>query len=119
MNAGSDTQSIGEVLHAVSSWIDASECNRQRDAEALLWSRVAKVGEEAGEVVAALIGALGANPRKGVVGDLGDVERELLDVATAALLAVDHLRTRAGQPGNAMEAFEEHTRAVAARAEAG
>ncbi|MFJ3220595.1 MazG-like family protein [Kitasatospora sp. NPDC086801] len=107
---------LGEVLHAVSAWIDASPANRRRNAEALLWSRVGKVGEEAGEAVAALIGATGANPRKGAVGDLADVERELLDVATAALLAVDHLRTRAGQPGTAMDRLGHHIRTVAERA---
>ncbi|MFJ2864255.1 MazG-like family protein [Kitasatospora sp. NPDC087314] len=113
---GAGEQDLGDVLHALSTWIDASPANRRRNAEALLWSRIAKVGEEAGEAVAALIGATGANPRKGTVGDLADVERELLDVATAALLAVDHLCTRAGQPGIAMDRLDQHIRTVAERA---
>ncbi|MER5354629.1 MazG-like family protein [Kitasatospora sp. NPDC002551] len=106
----------GQLLHQISAWIDAAPANRDRDPEALLWSRVAKVGEEAGEAVAALIGATGANPRKGTNATLADVERELLDTAGAALLAVEHLRTRDGRPGTAVDAFTRHVRAVAERA---
>ncbi|MEU5383937.1 MazG-like family protein [Kitasatospora cineracea] len=119
MNAADPGQEpdLGSLAHALSAWIDASPANQARDPEALLWSRVGKVGEEAGEVVAALIAATGANPRKAATGPggLADVERELLDVAVAALLAVDHLRTRRGQPGHAIRLLEQHLRSVAER----
>ncbi|MET9878567.1 MazG-like family protein [Actinacidiphila glaucinigra] len=55
---------INAGVHAVSRWIDAHPDNRDRDPEALLWGRVTKVGEEAGEVIAALVGATGHNPRQ-------------------------------------------------------
>ncbi len=114
--AGVTAAELGALVHAVSQWIDDAPANRERPAEALLWSRVAKVAEEAGEVVAALIGATGANPRKGVDATMADVERELLDVAFAALCAVDHLRTAAGQEGIAIDLLAEHIRTVAERA---
>lgn len=62
------------------------------DPEAHTWRRVTKVHEEAGEVTEAMLGYLGENPRKGRTHALNDVVAELLDVANAALGAVDHLR---------------------------
>jgi hypothetical protein len=65
----------------------------------LLWGRVTKVGEEAGEAIAALVGATGHNPGKGRSATMGDVEHELLDVAMTALCAIAHLhRADARQP---------------------
>ncbi|MFC8452154.1 hypothetical protein [Kitasatospora sp. NPDC057223] len=114
--APGDPQELGELVHAVSQWINGSPANRERPAQALLWSRVAKVAEEAGEAVAALIGATGTNPRKGVNATMADVERELLDVAFAALCAVDHLRTATGQGGTSMTQLADHIRTVTERA---
>lgn len=54
------------------------------------WARIAKVQEEAGEVVAAFIGATGQNPRKGITHDMNDVISELGDVAFTAILAILH-----------------------------
>lgn len=59
--------------------------------EAVTWRRVAKIGEEHGEVIEALLGAIGENPRKGVTGSLDEVRKELLDVANCALGAYAHL----------------------------
>ncbi|MFK4068728.1 MazG-like family protein [Streptomyces sp. NPDC029674] len=50
--------------------------------------RLLKVGEEAGEVAAAYIGATGQNPRKGTTHGPGDVARELADVIIAAAVAL-------------------------------
>ena len=82
------------ALTALSRWIDAG--NADRDPEALHLHRVIKVGEEAGEVVSALIGWLGANPRKGQTHSLDDVIDELLDVAVTALGAIEHLTEHDG-----------------------
>jgi len=82
-------------LVALSRWIDAP--NAHRDPEAQAWARIAKVGEEHGEVVAAYIGAIGQNPRKGVTHTMDDVTDELLDVALTALAAVEHLRGHDGE----------------------
>lgn len=107
-------EDISDIVYAVSDWIDAA--NAQRDPEALLWGRVAKVSEEAGEVVAALTGATGANPRKGQHGRMADVERELLDVAMTALCAVAHLHRDDGTRPNLTELLAGQVVAVAQRA---
>ncbi len=66
--------------------------------------RLAKITEEAGEVVSAYIGATGQNPRKGITHQLSDVQDELLDVAITALTAVEHLR---GNDGRSLEALQD------------
>ncbi len=91
-----DPQETADQLAALSQRIDTSPANAARDPEACLWGRVTKVGEEHGEVIAALIGVTGQNPRKGVTHTLDDVEAELLDVALTALCAVEHLNSNEG-----------------------
>jgi hypothetical protein len=50
--------------------------------------QVIKLQGELGEVSAALIGALGANPRKGFTHTTTDVAMELADVIITAVLAI-------------------------------
>jgi len=99
-----------DALVALSDWID--DGNATRDAEAVTWGRLAKIGEEFGEVVAAYIGATGQNPRKGTTHDLGHVCDELLDVAVTALGAYEHLMGS----GDALEALDDKIVRVAQRA---
>ena len=99
-----------EALRRLSQWID--DGNSERDAEALMLHRIIKVTEEAGEVVSALIGYLGANPRKGVTHVRQDVIDELLDVAVTALGAVEHLT---GNEGRSIDALFDKIERVAAR----
>jgi hypothetical protein len=101
---------------AVSAWIDSAPGNNGRHPEALLWGRVTKVGEEAGEVIAALVGATGQNPRKGHSATLQDVERELLDTAMTALAAVAHLHAQDAEPPDLLSLLGAHAEAVARRA---
>lgn len=96
---------MSEHARALSRWVDEAPANTGRDPEAMLWQRCAKVCEEGGEVIDALIGATGSNPRKGVTGGLGNVEKELLDVCAAALGAVEHLH---GNDGRSMERLLDH-----------
>ncbi|WP_370424091.1 MazG-like family protein (plasmid) [Streptomyces sp. QH1-20] len=103
-------------VRAVSQWIDSSPENQARDPEALLWGRVAKVAEESGEVITALVGATGQNPRKGKSATMGDVERELLDVAMTALCAVEHLHAADDTPADVMALLAAHVESVARRA---
>lgn len=98
-------------LAALSDWIDAS--NHDRDSEAITWGRLAKITEEAGEVIAAFIGATGQNPRKGVTHDGLDVIEELLDVALTALCAVEHMTNSSG---TSVALFNDKVRRVAERA---
>ena len=85
-----DPAELSPGIAALSRWID--DGNQHRYPEAATWARLAKITEEAGEVVAAHIGATGQNPRKGVTHSTADVEAELLDVAITALAALEHLR---------------------------
>lgn len=103
----------GKKLAEVSAWVDGYKPNWERDYEALLWGRVAKVSEEAGEAIGALIGATDQNPRKGITHDFDDVARELLDVACAALGGVEHIY---GNDGQSLARLKEHINFVHARA---
>jgi hypothetical protein len=82
-------------LVEISCWVD--EGLADGDPTAVLWERVAKVAEEAGEVIGALIGMTGGNRRKGCTHTGQDVVEELLDVAVAALAAVEHMDGHEGQ----------------------
>lgn len=96
----------------LSRYIDDSYPDRL-GAEEVDWRRIAKITEETGEVTAAYLGAIGENPRKGTTHTITDVEHELLDVATAALGALEHLR---GHLGDSMRLLDDHISGVAARA---
>lgn len=77
---------------AIRQWLDKEQEGSPRE---LRMARVLKVGEEFGEVVEALHGVLGLNPRKGFTHSWDDVRDELVDVAVSALVA---LETIAGDP---------------------
>lgn len=106
-----DGAATPSLLAALSRWLD--EAQGGRDPEAVMWGRVAKVSEEAGEAIAALIGATGQNPRKGTTHTYEDVVGELLDVAVTALTAVEHLT---GNGGRALDLFHDKVAAVSDRA---
>lgn len=93
---------VSAGIARLSTWIDKGNAARHPEAET--WARLAKITEEAGEVVAAYIGVTGQNPRKGVTHTRQDVEEELLDVAITALAALEHLR---GHDGRSLELLED------------
>jgi hypothetical protein len=99
------------ALVGLSEWIDAG--NAHRDPEALTLHRLIKLTEESGEVVTATIGALGANPRKGVTNTFEKVLEELLDVAITALGAYEHI---GGHQGRALSELDGKIVRVAERA---
>ncbi len=104
VHPGEDVDEMDRRLIDISRWVDESPANAARDPEARTWGRLAKVAEEAGEVVAAYVGATGQNPRKGVSDTMDHVAEELLDVALTALAAYAHVR-----PGHSpMRALEAH-----------
>jgi hypothetical protein len=100
------------LLAELSAWIDQAVPGTETER---LWGRTAKVAEEYGEVVAAIIGYLGQNPRKGRTNGLDEVIVELLDVATAALGAVESLTGNQGRSlmllGGKVAAVHERMRA--------
>lgn len=79
----------GEKITKLSVWIDDGVDDGASEAQT--WHRVAKCAEEAGEAVAALLGTVGRNPRKGVTHTAEDLEKELQDTAVSALGAIAHL----------------------------
>lgn len=105
----------GRAAHlvALSEWIDAKNRENGRDGELLTLHRLIKLSEEVGEVVAALIGATGANPRKGITCDVRDIRDELLDVAVTALGAYEHLD---GHRGRSLDDLDVKILGVARRA---
>lgn len=108
----SETESLHDAcLAGLSQWIDDSLT--ERSPEGIVLHRTMKVAEEAGEVIAAVIGWTGANPRKGQTHDRDDVIAELLDVAVTALGAVEHLT---GNQGKSREMLDRKILTVADRA---
>lgn len=97
-------EELNRQIKVLSDWLD--EANAHRDPEARTWGRLAKLSEEAGEVIEAFIGVTGQNPRKGTNRSLDNVRKELLDVAMTALQAHYHLFQ--GQP-SPMEDLRQHS----------
>lgn len=82
---------IGYTVHMVDEWLDT--CTSETylsNGMAQDWARIAKMGEEFGEVVDAFIGATGQNPRKGVYAGMVKVMDECADTALTAILAIQH-----------------------------
>ncbi|MFJ9692801.1 MazG-like family protein [Kitasatospora sp. NPDC101183] len=76
---------IWESVDHLVAWLD-EESTQSPQEERLL--RLLKLSEEVGEVGAAVIGATGQNPRKGVTHTWEDVQHELCDVVFSALVAL-------------------------------
>lgn len=94
--SGTEKSTVDKLIE-LSRWVDDAPENAHRNPEALTWHRTAKVAEESGEVIEAMIGYTGGNPRKGHSKVALHVIEELLDVAVAALGAVEHLREHDGR----------------------
>ncbi|MET8609861.1 MazG-like family protein [Streptomyces misionensis] len=75
-----------EQVDRLRKWLD-DEAAETGPADVRLL-RVLKIGEEFGEVVEAVHGALGANPRKGHSHTWDDVKEELADVIVTAMVAL-------------------------------
>jgi len=73
-------------VERIRTWLDDEGAQAPELDVRLL--RVLKIGEELGEVSEALMGALGANPRKGASHTWEDVQKELCDVAVTTLVAL-------------------------------
>lgn len=88
---GASLRAMLKQLAEVNYWLDSDMTDEYR-AQPLAHRimRTTKVCEEAGEVWRALSAATGENPRKGVCGTDDDVNRELADICSAALCAIQH-----------------------------
>ncbi|MDH6706385.1 NTP pyrophosphatase (non-canonical NTP hydrolase) [Kitasatospora sp. MAA19] len=76
---------IWESVDHLVAWLDEESTQSPREKRLL---RILKLSEEVGEVGAAVIGATGQNPRKGVTHSWEDVQHELCDVVFSALVAL-------------------------------
>ena len=116
--ASKDESAASDRVNALSQWIDGGLAwddigATGRSHEAKLMHRAIKIGEEYGEVVQAIIGSTGANPRKGYTHDRADVDKELLDVALTALGAWAHTHGNVSDP---LAALVGHIHSVCDRA---
>lgn len=107
-------------IYDLSEWIDRNPDPIYSDEHGptitQTWARVAKMAEEVGEAVAALIGYTGQNPRKGRHGSIDDVAREVCDVALTAMCALAHLQTEYRElAGDAPTRLAQHINKVHAR----
>lgn len=84
-------QELAELVELMDADLDGSVADiYQGQPLAQDWARVAKVMEEAGEAIDALIGLTGQNPRKGFYGQPSDLHDELCDVALTAIYGLQH-----------------------------
>jgi len=85
---------LGQMLSElaqVDAWLDENVSHEyQIHPMAQDWARIAKIGEEFGEVVDAYISHTGQNPRKPARASMDEVMSELTDVAFTAILAMLH-----------------------------
>lgn len=94
-------------------WLDRGNGADGANAETEKLLRLMKLSEEVGEVAAAVIGATGQNPRKGVTHTWGDVNAELCDVILTAMVALTTITP------DARQVFAERLNHVAARSLSG
>lgn len=80
------------LIADLDEWIDSNTSPAFKENPTLaLFGRVAKIQEETGEVMEALLGFTGENPRKGFSHTMLDLSGEIADVAITALCALQHI----------------------------
>lgn len=86
------SERIAAWVAEIDEWLDSGVSDRyQREPLAQHWARVAKVNEEAGEAIEALIAWTGQNPRKPQRDEAREeLLGELADVALTAILGMQH-----------------------------
>lgn len=87
-----DYRKRADQIAEIDDWLDGEVGDRyQREPLAQDWARVAKVAEEAGEAIDALIAWTGQNPRKPQRDEArGEMLDELADTAMTAILGMQH-----------------------------
>jgi NTP pyrophosphatase (non-canonical NTP hydrolase) len=80
-----------QAIRNIDAWLDDNVGKRYKHQPlAQDWARISKVAEELGEAIQAFISYTGQNPRKVVAHNMDDVLRELADVTSTAILAMQH-----------------------------
>lgn len=102
-------QRLRELVEWMDNDLDGAVSDTYKDQPlAQDWARVAKVSEEVGEAIDALIGMTAQNPRKGQYGRLSDLLTELADVALTGLYAMQHFTKNADVTLDIFMARAEH-----------
>ncbi|MCJ1681455.1 MazG-like family protein [Streptomyces sp. APSN-46.1] len=83
---------LWKTIGALAARFDAHDRGRGVAHEESVTLQVLKIGEEFGEAAQAVIGAKGANPRKGNSHTWADVEAEVADVVITAMVALARMR---------------------------
>ena len=105
------------IIHNVDEWLDSDVSVTYREQPlGQDWARVAKVAEEVGEAIDALIGCTGQNPRKGHYGEVEDLLGELADVAMTGMFAIQHFTKDNARTASVIMAALEKAAARAAEA---
>ncbi|AUH41766.1 MazG-like family protein [Streptomyces sp. CMB-StM0423] len=81
------------TIERLCAWLDEESPVQGRTGRLL---RILKVGEEYGEVAAAVHGLLGSNPRKGRTHTIDDICEELCDVIVTSMVALASISDDAG-----------------------
>lgn len=80
-----------DIIQIVDRWLDTQVADNYKDQPlAQDWARVAKLAEEAGEAISALIACTGQNPRKGVSGTMDEMLKEVADTFACGAFAIQH-----------------------------
>lgn len=80
-----------QIIREVDAWLDAGVPSLYKEQPlAQDWARIAKVIEELGEAIEAMIGYTAQNPRKGMTHTRRDMLNELGDVVMTGILAIQH-----------------------------
>lgn len=88
---GVDNWSYWRKIEVFDEYLDNGVAEEYKDQPlAQDWARVAKVAEELGEAIAALISSTGQNPRKKIKGTTDELLNELSDIVNTAALAIQH-----------------------------
>ena len=105
------------IIHNVDEWLDSDVSAGYREQPlGQDWARVAKVAEEVGEAIDALIGCTGQNPRKGYYGEADDLLAELADVAVTGMFAIQHFTKDNARTASVVMASLEKAASRAAKA---
>jgi hypothetical protein len=84
-------EELAMLVEWADAWLDENVSQPYKDQPlAQDWARVAKIGEEGGEAIDALIGMTGQNPRKGRYASEEELLAELADTALTAIYATQH-----------------------------
>lgn len=104
---------INGGVRLLSKWIARDPAYKGLSDETVRWRLLALLSAEVAQAHEAMVGVTGANPHHGVTHTMAEVEYELFDTATAALVVLAHLHRDNGL--DVAEALAQHIEAACGR----